>query len=101
MASAQVDLSGSLRDIEAWLRWLQGKLYHLGFRGRVACSTLADANESRDWRIFADFARTCSLMASLRFSLRFVCFSLSRIQPEKPFRCTTRTLRLKGHTAGN
>jgi hypothetical protein len=36
---------------------LQGKLYHLGFRGKVARSTLADANESRDWRIFADFAQ--------------------------------------------
>jgi hypothetical protein len=34
---------------------LQGKLYHLGFRGQVARSTLADANEARDWRIFADF----------------------------------------------
>jgi len=39
-----------LRDIEACLR-SGGKLYHMGFRGKVACSTLADANESRDWRI--------------------------------------------------
>ena len=47
----------SLRDIEACLGSLQGKLYHLGFRGKVARSTLADANESRDSRIFADFAQ--------------------------------------------
>lgn len=56
MAFAQLTYRESLRDIEACLRSLQGKLYHLGFRGNVARSTLADANESRDWRIFADFA---------------------------------------------
>jgi transposase len=57
MAFAQLTYRESLRDIEACLRALRGKLYHLGFRGRVARSTLADANESRDWRIFADFAQ--------------------------------------------
>jgi hypothetical protein len=36
---------------------MSGKLYHVGFRGRVARTTLADANESRDWRIYADFAQ--------------------------------------------
>ena len=56
MAFAQLTYRESLRDIEACLHSLQGKLYHLGFRGKVARSTLADANESRDWRIFADFA---------------------------------------------
>ena len=56
MAFAQLTYRESLRDIETCLRSLQGKLYHLGFRGKVARSTLADANESRDWRIFADFA---------------------------------------------
>jgi transposase len=56
MAFAQLTYRESLRDIEACLGSLQGKLYHLGFRGKVARSTLADANESRDWRIFADFA---------------------------------------------
>ena len=56
MAFAQLTYRESLRDIEACLRSLQGKLYHLGFRGKVARSTLADANESHDWRIFADFA---------------------------------------------
>src|SRR2546427_4081171 len=57
MAFAQLTYRESLRDIEACLRALQGKLYHIGFRGKVARSTLADANENRDWRIFADFAQ--------------------------------------------
>jgi hypothetical protein len=56
MAFAQLTYRESLRDIEACLRSVTGKLYHLGFRGRVARATLADANESRDCRIFADFA---------------------------------------------
>lgn len=57
MAFAQLTYRESLRDIEASLRSVTGKLYHLGFRGKVARSTLADANESRDCRIFADFAQ--------------------------------------------
>jgi len=57
MAFAQLTYRESLRDIEACLRSMQGKLYHLGFRGKVARSTLADANETHDWRIFADFAQ--------------------------------------------
>src|SRR6202167_5995969 len=57
MACAQLTYRESLRDIEACLRSVGGKLYHMGFRGKVARSTLADANESRDWRIFADFAQ--------------------------------------------
>jgi len=57
MAFAQFTYRESLRDIEACLRSMGGKLYHVGFRGKVARSTLADANESRDWRIFADFAQ--------------------------------------------
>lgn len=57
MAFAQLTYRESLRDIEACLRSLREKLYHMGFRGRVARSTLADANEWRDWRIFADFAQ--------------------------------------------
>jgi len=56
MAFAQLTYRESLRDIEACLRAMGGKLYHMGFRSNVARSTLADANESRDWRIFADFA---------------------------------------------
>src|ERR1700684_4462404 len=47
----------SLRDIEVCLHSVQGTLYHPGFRGEVARSTLSDANESHDWRILADFAQ--------------------------------------------
>jgi len=57
MAFAQLTYRESLRDIEACLRAMQCKLYHLGIRGRVSRSTLADANENRDWRIYADFAQ--------------------------------------------
>ena len=57
MAFAQLTYRESLRDIEACLRSMSGKLYHVGFRGQVARSTLADANESHDWRIYADFAQ--------------------------------------------
>ncbi len=57
MAFAQLTYRESLRDIEACLRAMQSKLYHMGIRGRVSRSTLADANENRDWRIYADFAQ--------------------------------------------
>src|SRR6185312_3607510 len=56
MAFAQLTYRESLRDIEACLGSISGKLYHMGFRGRVARTNLADANEAHDWRIFADFA---------------------------------------------
>jgi hypothetical protein len=56
MAFAQVTYRESLRDIEACLRAQPTKLYHMGLRGTVSRSALADANESRDWRIFAEFA---------------------------------------------
>ena len=57
MAFAQLTYRDGLRDIEACLRSLGGKLYHMGFHGRVARSTLADANDAHDWRIYADFAQ--------------------------------------------
>ncbi|HVU48638.1 MAG TPA: IS4 family transposase [Terracidiphilus sp.] len=57
MAFAQLTYRESLRDIEACLRSSPDKLYHMGIRGRVSRSTLADANERHDWRIFADFAQ--------------------------------------------
>ncbi|MGE3276807.1 MAG: IS4 family transposase [Vicinamibacterales bacterium] len=57
MAFAQLTARESLRDIEACLRAVQPKLYHMGIRARVARSTLADANEHRDWRIYADLAQ--------------------------------------------
>jgi hypothetical protein len=56
MAFAQLTYRESLRDIEACLRALQPKLYHMGIRSRVSRNTLAHANEVRDWRIYADFA---------------------------------------------
>jgi len=57
MAFAQLTYRESLRDIETCLRAQSAKLYHLGLRGTVARSTLADANEARDWRIYAEFAQ--------------------------------------------
>lgn len=57
MTFAQLTYRRSLRDIEACLRAVPDKLYHMGFRSGVSRSTLADANERRDWRIYADFAQ--------------------------------------------
>ena len=54
---AQLTYRESLRDIVTCLRAMQNKLYHMGIRGRVSRSTLADANERRDWRIYAEFAQ--------------------------------------------
>ena len=57
MAFAQLTYRESLRDIEVCLRSVQPKLYHMGIRGQMSRSTLADANDHRDWRIYADFAQ--------------------------------------------
>jgi transposase len=57
MAFAQLTYRESLRDIETCLRALRSKLYHVGIRSPIARSTLAEANENRDWRIYADFAQ--------------------------------------------
>jgi hypothetical protein len=57
MAFAQLTYRESLRDIEACLSAQPGKLYHMGFHGPVRRSTLADANQTRDWRIYAEFAQ--------------------------------------------
>ena len=57
MSFAQLTYRESLRDIEACLRSMNRKLYHMGFRCNISRSTLADANEKRDWRIYADFAQ--------------------------------------------
>ena len=57
MAFAQLTWRESLRDIEACLRAHSTKLYHLGIRGNVARNTLANANATRDWRIYCDFAQ--------------------------------------------
>jgi hypothetical protein len=63
MAFAQLTFRESLRDIEVCLRVHEAQLYHLGIRGRVARSTLADANERRDWRIYRDFAHALIVTA--------------------------------------
>ena len=68
MAFAQLTYRESLRDIEACLRAQQHKLYHMGIRGNVARSTLADANEQRNWRIYADFAHALILIARKLYS---------------------------------
>jgi len=57
MAFAQLTYRESLRDIECCLRALKDKLYHMGIRGKISRSTIADANENRDWRIYCDFAQ--------------------------------------------
>jgi len=57
MAFAQLTYRESLRDIESCLRAMEPRLYHMGIRGNISRSTLADANETRDWRIYADFAQ--------------------------------------------
>ena len=58
MAFAQLTYRESLRDIEACLKAQSNKLYHMGIRSKVARSTLAEANEKRDWRIYADLAQS-------------------------------------------
>ena len=63
MAFAQLTYREGLRDIEACLRAQQNKLYHMGIRAKVSRATLADANEVRDWRIFADFAQALIAIA--------------------------------------
>src|SRR5258705_13724158 len=57
LAFAQLTFRESLRDIVTCLRAVPTKLYHVGLRGRVSRSTLADANRNHDWRIYADFAQ--------------------------------------------
>jgi len=64
MAFAQLTYRDSLRDMVTCLNAQRAKLYHMGIRGAVRRSTLADANERRDWRLYADFART--LIATAR-----------------------------------
>jgi hypothetical protein len=66
MAFAQLTYRESLRDIEACLRSRREKLYHLGIRGRISRSTIAEANEKRDWRMYTDF---CQIMISQARSL--------------------------------
>ena len=57
IAFAQITFRESLRDIQACLRSKQNKLYHMGIRGQVSRNTMSNANNQRDWRIYADFAQ--------------------------------------------
>ena len=83
LAFAQLTFRESLRDIQACLRSVGGKLYHMGFRGNIARSNLADANEANDWRIYADFchvliqiARPMYVSESLGFDLDNTVYAL-------------------------
>ncbi len=68
MAFAQLTYRESLRDIEACLRAQHNKLYHMGLHSKIARTTLADANEKRDWRIYADFAQALIHIARKLYS---------------------------------
>lgn len=68
MAFAQLTYRESLRDIESCLRSMHRKLYHVGINGNISRSTLAYANENRDWRIYCDFAQTLIHTASVLYS---------------------------------
>src|SRR6266852_5440382 len=81
LAFAQLTYRESLRDIEACLRAVRGKLYHMGFRGKISRSTLADANEAHDWRIFADLAQVLIHLARPMYAQdapRDTCFAYPR-----------------------
>jgi len=68
MAFAQLTFRESLRDIESCLRSMQNRLYHMGIRGKISRSTLSDANENRDWRIYSDFAHILIDQARVLYS---------------------------------
>ena len=68
MAFAQITYRESLRDIEVCLRSQKNKLYHMGIRGNICRSTLADANEKRDWRIYAELAHSLITTARILYS---------------------------------
>ena len=78
LAFAQLTYRESLRDIEACLRSVSSKLYHMGIRGKVSRSTLADANEAHDWRIFADFAQVLINIARPMYASEPLGFDLDK-----------------------
>ena len=109
MAFAQLTYRESLRDIEACLRAQAGKLYHMGIKSQVSRSTLADANESRDWRIYADFAQSLIAIArrlyaqdSFGVDLKDTVYALDAstidlclsVFPWAPFRSTKAAIKL-------
>jgi transposase len=75
-AFAQLTFREGLRDIEACLRSVEHKLYHMGFRGKVSRSTLADSNEAHDWRIYADFAQVLIHIARPMYAHESLGFDL-------------------------
>jgi len=77
MAFAQLTYRESLRDIEVSLSAQASKLYHMGFREPVRRSTLADANELRDWRIYADFAARLIIQARALYASEDLGLELS------------------------
>src|SRR3954470_3409481 len=77
MAFAQLTYRESLRDVEACLRAQPSKLYHLGILGKVSKSALADANESRDWRIYCEFAHALIRIARRLFAEESLGIDLS------------------------
>jgi hypothetical protein len=79
MAFAQLTYRESLRDITTCLRSMQPKLYHMGIRGKVSKSTLADANEIRDWRIYADFCHVLIAQARELYKDDDFCLELNHI----------------------
>src|ERR1017187_9392976 len=87
MAFAQLTYRESLRDIETCLRALGPRLYHAGIRGPVSRSTLADANELRDWRIYADLAQV--LIAIARPLYAHESFGVELQQTAYALDCTT------------
>lgn len=78
MAFAQLTYRDSLRDIEACLRAQQTKLYHMGIRATISRSTLAEANERRDWRIYADFAQALIKLARPLYAEEDLGFDLDQ-----------------------
>jgi len=116
MAFAQLTYRESLRDIEACLSAQSSKLYHMGFRGPIRRATLADANERRDWRIYADFAQRLIAQArrlyaneSLGLDLTNTVYALDSttidlclsVFPWAPFRSTKAAVKMHTlHQAG-
>lgn len=77
LSFGQLTYRESLRDIEACLRSVTTKLYHMGFRGKVSRSTLGDANEAHNWRIYADFAQVLIGIARPMYARESLGFDLS------------------------
>jgi hypothetical protein len=84
MAFAQLTGRESLRDVETCLRAMRENLYHCGFRSQIARSTLADANELRDWRIYHDFAQVLIRRARKLYAQEPLAVALAQISENNP-----------------